>query len=148
MKHSLLALLFVAMSALAQPYVEADITRDTACGAKAIGKVWSGPNRGQIEQRERAGVRVTAEGWWAVCTMPPKPKDCAERAVTPWRGADGWRQCEAAKHSLLRAQNVGREWEVHTASGAATWGSQRWRCERQPDGTADWTLVRSRCFGR
>lgn len=129
-------------------YTEADISRNTACGAYGVGRIWSGPRRGDIEPRERPGTRVSAEGWWSNCTMPPPPKDCPDRRVADWRGDGGWRLCKAAGSSMLRARNVGREWEVTTAAGAPTWGSQRWRCERLPDGSADWKLVKSHCAGR
>ena len=147
MKRLLIALL---MPLSAAAYTDADITRNSACGAPGIGKVWSGPRQGQIEAREgKAGYRVSKEGWWSVgCVMPPPPRDCPEKAVDPWRGNDGWRLCTPAKHSVLRAQNIGREWSVYTAAGADPWGSQRWRCERQADGSAAWVLVRSHCAGR
>lgn len=147
MRAILLALL---VSTGAHALTRDDITRDSECGAPGVGKVWSGPNRGQIEAREgKAGYRVSKEGWWSVgCTMPPAPKDCPKKAVEPWRGANGWRMCTPAKHSPLRARNVGGEWSTYTAAGANPAGSQRWRCERQADGSAAWVLVRSHCAGR
>ena len=131
-------------------YTKADITRDTPCGAPGIGEVWGGERRGQIEYREgRPGVRVLANGMWARgCKMPPPPKDCAEYHVDPWRGEGGWRLCVPAKHAPLRAQDVGQEWSTYTPAGREPHGYQRWRCTRQPDGSAVWTLIVSHCSGR
>ena len=139
-----------ASAASAPAYTKADITRDTPCGAPGIGEVWAGERRGQIERREgKPGVRVNSAGYWAAgCKMPPPPKDCAEYHVDPWRGEGGWRLCVPAKHAPLRAQNVGQEWSTYTPAGREPHGYQRWRCVRQQDGSAVWTLIVSHCHGR
>ena len=139
-----------ASAASAPVYTKADITKDTPCGAPGIGEVWAGERRGQIERREgKPGVRVNSAGYWAAgCKMPPPPKDCAEYHVDPWRGEGGWRLCVPAKHAPLRAQNVGQEWSTYTPAGREPHGYQRWRCVRQQDGSAVWTLIVSHCHGR
>ena len=131
---------------------EADITFDSTCGDPGIGRQWSDRGdrkRGDIHYRDgQPGIRVGPKpsGWWSVCKMPPPPRDCPETAVEPWRGKGGWGYCVPAKHSLLRAQNVGRKWGVATAANTTTGrGSQVWECTRQPDGSAAWVLVRSNC---
>lgn len=127
---------------------EADITRDTPCGAPGVGRVWSGERAGQVEYRDGTpGVMVGASGYWASgCKMPPPPKDCPEWMPPAWRGETGWRICYPAKAAPLRGRDVGQEWSVYTsASGPGANGMQRWRCERGADGRAAWTLVKGRC---
>lgn len=139
-----------ASAASAPVYTKADITRDTPCGAPGVGEVWGGERRGQIEYRDGVpGVRVNSAGMWAKgCKMPPPPKDCPETHVAPWRGDGGWRLCTPAKHAPLRAQDVGQEWSTYTPAGREPHGYQRWRCVRQQDGSAVWTLIASHCHGR
>lgn len=73
----LLALTFAPAALFAQPapLTDADITRDTACGAAGVGRIYAGPRAEQIEPREgKPGYRVTAEGYWlSGCTPPPPP---------------------------------------------------------------------------
>ena len=139
-----------ASAASAPVYTKADITKDTPCGAPGVGEVWGGERRGQIEYRDGVpGVRVNSAGMWSKgCKMPPPPKDCPETHVTPWRGDGGWRLCTPAKHAPLRAQDVGQEWSTYTPAGREPHGYQRWRCVRQQDGSAVWTIIVSHCHGR
>lgn len=145
-------LVAAAFSVFAQPtpYTKADITKGTTCGASGIGEVWGGPRRGQIEYRDGVpGVRVNESGLWAKgCKMPPIPKDCPETEVPPWPGKDG-ALCTPARLAPLRARNVGQEWSTQTTGfpypTPGSRGESRWRCERQPDGSAKWVMLWSIC---
>lgn len=89
LKHIVTLILAVALGALApmaeaqQPpppaasapaLTDADITRDSACGAPGIGRVWAGERREQIEPRDgKEGYRVNEAGYWEVGCKPPPP---------------------------------------------------------------------------
>lgn len=160
MKHFLLALLFFASSAFAQPaapasaasapraYTKADITKGTACGAPGIGEVWAGPRQGQIEPREgKPGYHVNANGFWAVgCAMPPRPKDCPERPAPSWV-VDG-RLCQPVQGRMIPARDVPFSHSVKSDPVLRNWGRQEWRCRRQDDGTTAWVLKFQTCTER
>ena len=131
-----LVLLLFPVSAFA--LTDADITRNTECGARGVGKVWSGPNRGLIEERERPGVRVSAEGWWSRCTMPPPPKDCPAKPAPSWL-VDG-RLCQPVHGRMLPARNAPFTHDVRSDPKLMNAGIQHWKCT--PDG---WVAVRASC---
>ena len=127
-------------------YTEADITRNTPCGAPGIGEVYAGPRQGQIEPREgKPGYHVNENGYWSVgCKMPPRPKDCRAQKVPPWT-VDG-HTCVTVR--TLPERNVPATQIVRGDPAMGTWGHQEWRCKRQPDGTRGWVMTFQMCAGR
>ena len=70
-------------------YTDADITRDTACAAPAVGRICVGQRRGVVEQRDGApGQRVDGDGCWEVgckpAPPPPGPSGCAGGGPATW----------------------------------------------------------------
>jgi opacity protein-like surface antigen len=147
MRHTtrsiLLAAAMACSAATAAPLTEADITRNTACGAPGVG--WRGVISGgtaRIEARREPGQRVNAKGWWSPCKAHPV-RDCPAMPSPSWIGAAG-HYCRATQPTVP-ARDVGGEVELVTLPGIGNRGAHALQCQRQADGSAAWVVVRTRC---
>lgn len=147
MRHTTRSILLAAAmacgAATSAPLTEADITRDTACGAPGVG--WRGVISGgtaRIEARHEPGQRVNAKGWWSPCKAHPV-RDCPAMPSPSWIGAAG-HYCRATQPTVP-ARDVGGEVELVTLPGIGNKGAHALQCQRQADGSAAWVVVRSRC---
>lgn len=147
MRHTtrsiLLAAAMACSAAAAATLTEADITRDTACGAPGVG--WRGVISGgtaRIEARHEPGQRVNAKGWWSPCKAHPV-RDCPAMPSPSWIGAAG-HYCRATQPTVP-ARDVGGEVELVTLPGIGNKGAHALQCQRQADGSAAWVVVRTRC---
>ena len=154
----LLALLVVMLGAgitvaFAQPApaASAPITFDGACGQAGVGRQYSdadGYKRGDTRPRDATpGMRVgpPPHGYWTRCTMPPPPKDCAERKAPAWL-VDG-RLCQPKRGRMIPGRNAPFGHDVRSDPTLRNVGIQRWRCEKI-DGVAEWRSVGATCKGR
>lgn len=82
MKH-LIALL---IALLALPALAQDVTPNSPCGAKAVGKR---PDNNMIVEHQAGNMYVDPNGYWALCpsvheSAPVPPKDCLPRGGYVW----------------------------------------------------------------
>lgn len=140
-----LALAF-SLSAQAAPLTEADITRDTACGAPGVG--WRGVVSGgtaRIAAQHEPGQRVNAKGRWEPCKKVPVT-DCPPTPATTWVGSAG-HVCQPTQPNVP-GRSVGAEVELVTLPAATNRGSHVLQCQRQAGGGAAWVVLRTRCERR
>lgn len=144
MKHLVAIALLAASQSWAgsfAPTTEA-LTRNSACGALAVGMREDGTHiKGQAADRDGA-QRVNAAGYWEFCAIPPL---CRETVVLVWRDPRTKKTCHASRKTWPASHEAGRTVTLFAAnergSGDPTKGTVRGVCA--PEGR--WRVVDSVC---
>lgn len=89
----------LAVSARAEPL---ELTKNTACGAAGVGRVWGKTGGWRTQARAAApGQRVNGKGVWVACNVTP---DCPAVPAPKWGPGD---KCYAPAGTMLKSKMIG-----------------------------------------